>query len=189
MDPRSVTLHALLKRVKAEGCTVALAGERLRLAAPRPLPLSLLEAVRARKSEIISMLQQQAALASELFEERAAILEHEGGLPRQEAERLALAQTGIEVDAGSTPAEPMRSSDVSSQAPCQAPEPATPENDGKAMLALLAREGPMSYGVAARALGWGATRAWQAGARLKAVGRIRHDYLGRMVPFPAEGSP
>ncbi len=47
----------------------------------------------------------------------------------------------------------------------------------------------MSYGVVARALGWGATRAWQAGAHLEAAGRIRHDHLGRMVPFPAEGSP
>lgn len=91
MDPRSVTVPVLLERVKAEGCTVTLDGDRLRLAAPHPLPVPFLEALKARKWEIVAYLRERSdpALARELFEERAAILEHEAGLSRQEAERLA----------------------------------------------------------------------------------------------------
>ena len=48
-----------------------------------------------------------------------------------------------------------------------------------ALLALLRGRGPMSYGAAATALGWGATRAWQAEAALLAAGRIEHDRFGR----------
>jgi hypothetical protein len=40
------------------------------------------------------MSRQQLAEHIGNFEERAAILEHEGGLPRQEAERLAAQTTG-----------------------------------------------------------------------------------------------
>lgn len=37
----------------------------------------------------------------------------------------------------------------------------------------------MTYGAAASALGWGATRAWQAEAALRAAGRIAFDPQGR----------
>lgn len=37
----------------------------------------------------------------------------------------------------------------------------------------------MTYGAAATALGWGATRAWQAEAALLAAGRIEPDCFGR----------
>ncbi len=173
------------------------AGRQDRNPAPKAGPASQA----SREPQASGSLAVAPALAREVLKERAAILEHEGGFSRQEAERLASAQTGIEDDAGSTPAEPMRSSDASPQAPCQAPcqapeptlrpfaKPATPEDDARTLLAFLAREGPMSFGVAARTLGWGATRAWQAGAHLEAAGRIRHDHLGRMVPFPAEATP
>lgn len=60
--------------------------------------------------------------------------------------------------------------------------------DPDALLALLRDRGPLSYGAAASALGWGATRAWQAEAALKAAGRIEHDRIGRAavaaVPSP-----
>lgn len=51
--------------------------------------------------------------------------------------------------------------------------------DPDALLALLRGRGPMSYGAAATALSWGATRAWQAEAALLAAGRVEHDRLGR----------
>lgn len=51
--------------------------------------------------------------------------------------------------------------------------------DPDALLALLHDRGPMSYGAAATALGWGATRAWQAEAALKAAGMVEHDRFGR----------
>ena len=57
--------------------------------------------------------------------------------------------------------------------------------DPAALLALLRDRGPLSYGAAASALGWGATRAWLAEAELRAAGRIEHDRIGRAaIPSP-----
>jgi hypothetical protein len=39
----------------------------------------------------------------------------------------------------------------------------------------------MTQGAAALALGWGATRAWQAEAQLRAAGTVRLDGWGRAV--------
>ena len=50
--------------------------------------------------------------------------------------------------------------------------------DAAAYLAHLREHGPQSYGAVARALGWGATRAWRAEAELRAAGRIRHRENG-----------
>ena len=44
--------------------------------------------------------------------------------------------------------------------------------DAAVYLGFLKEHGPQSYGAVARALGWGATRAWQAEAQLRAAGRI-----------------
>ena len=52
------------------------------------------------------------------------------------------------------------------------------EPDLVALLGLLAREGPHTYGAAAVALGIGATRAWRAEAELRGSG-IRLGPLGR----------
>ena len=52
------------------------------------------------------------------------------------------------------------------------------ETDAAVYLGFLKEHGPQSYGAVARALGWGATRAWQAEARLRATGRIRHHDNG-----------
>jgi hypothetical protein len=51
--------------------------------------------------------------------------------------------------------------------------------DASALLDFLRREGPHTYGVAARELGIGATRAWQAEARLRAAGLVRYNDQGR----------
>ena len=53
-----------------------------------------------------------------------------------------------------------------------------PDQDAAALLALLEREGPHTYGAAAVALGIGATRAWRAEAELRRAGRIRLGPLG-----------
>ena len=55
------------------------------------------------------------------------------------------------------------------------------ESDATELLDFLRSHGPHSYGAAASALGWGATRAWQAEARLRAAGMVRHDDLGRAL--------
>ena len=54
-----------------------------------------------------------------------------------------------------------------------------PDQDAAALLALLEREGPQTYGAAAVILGIGATRAWRAEAELRRAGRIRLGPLGR----------
>ena len=53
------------------------------------------------------------------------------------------------------------------------------ETDAGTFLDFLREHGPHSYGAVARALGWGATRAWRAEAELRAAGRIRHGENGR----------
>lgn len=52
-------------------------------------------------------------------------------------------------------------------------------DDREQYLAHLREIGPTTYGAAATALGWGATRAWQAEARLRADGHVRIGKDGR----------
>lgn len=59
-------------------------------------------------------------------------------------------------------------------------------SDPSTFLAALTLQGPMTYGAAAVALGWGATRAWQAEARLVAEGRATLTREGRAEPCPGE---
>jgi hypothetical protein len=101
--------------------------------------------------------------ALERNEERAAIREYDGGRVRGEAEAAALVEASRA--AGVAP-EALR------QSWAQHP-------DAVAYLALLHREGPQTFGSMASALGWGATRAWQAEARLRAAGLVRLGVLGR----------
>jgi hypothetical protein len=58
---------------------------------------------------------------------------------------------------------------------------ATREDDAATLAEALRVHGPMTQGVAARALGWGATRAWRAEATLRAAGAVRFDGCGRAV--------
>lgn len=65
-------------------------------------------------------------------------------------------------------------------------EPTKPSvDDPEAYLAHLQEHGPKPYGAVAAALGWGATRAWQAEARLRASGQITIDSSGRGAPREA----
>lgn len=57
--------------------------------------------------------------------------------------------------------------------------------DLAAYFAFLGSNGPATYGAAAVALGWGATRAWQAEARLRGCGLVVIDKSGRAVIRPA----
>ena len=51
--------------------------------------------------------------------------------------------------------------------------------DAVALADALRLHGPLTDGAAASRLGWGATRAWQAEARLRAAGLVRFDHLGQ----------
>jgi hypothetical protein len=55
-------------------------------------------------------------------------------------------------------------------------------SDPDTYLAALTLHGPMTYGAAAVALGWGATRAWQAEAQLVAEGKTTLSRAGRTAP-------
>ena len=59
------------------------------------IPARLIPAIREHKAEVLALLSTPAPDDYD-SEERAAIMEHDGGLPREEAERLA----------GIVPAEP-----------------------------------------------------------------------------------
>ena len=50
--------------------------------------------------------------------------------------------------------------------------------DAAVYLAFLREQGQQLYGAVARALEWGATRAWKAEAELRAAGWIRHRENG-----------
>jgi hypothetical protein len=86
-----------LAAVRAAGGEVKLVSpHRLKLIAPRALPDDLIEQVRAAKPELLNLLQNKtdATLGtrtnwSELEEERAAIVEFDGGAPHPWAEALA----------------------------------------------------------------------------------------------------
>lgn len=72
--------------------------------------------------------------------------------------------------------------------PTKLTEPA--QGDPAAYLDHLRKHGPKPYGAMAFSLGWGATRAWQAEAKLRASGVITLDNRGCPVihpgaPFPA----
>jgi hypothetical protein len=59
------------------------------------------------------------------------------------------------------------------------------EPDAGAYLDRLRVHGPATYGAMATAMGWGATRAWQAEAKLRALGLVRMGE-GRAVPLAAK---
>ena len=86
-----------LTAVRAAGGEVKLVSpHRLKLIAPRALPDHLIEQVRAAKPELLNLLHKKTDATlrarpnwSELEEERAAIIEYDGGAPRTWAEALA----------------------------------------------------------------------------------------------------
>ncbi len=91
----------IVREVADAGGRLAVAGDRIRVSAPRPLPDRLVDALRRRKGEVIAYLGRggDAWGADEWRQwiaERAAILEHDGGLSRSEADRRAYQHAIIE---------------------------------------------------------------------------------------------
>lgn len=86
-------LH-LIAEVTRAGGAIRANGDRLDLEAPRPLPDDLIERIRQHKAEILAALENEMhqeiiEAAREAAEERAAILEHDGGLSRTKADEVA----------------------------------------------------------------------------------------------------
>ena len=68
----------LREQFTAAGAVLVPDGDTLRIEAPQPLPPALLARLRERREEMI-----------EAYAERAAIMEHDGGLTRSDAEAEA----------------------------------------------------------------------------------------------------
>jgi hypothetical protein len=85
---------AALRSASANGIYVALEGTDLILDAALPPPQDVVDALKCNKAEIIALLWTEKSCWSHeewlaFFDERAAIVEFDGGLPRDEAERMA----------------------------------------------------------------------------------------------------
>jgi 16S rRNA U1498 N3-methylase RsmE len=86
----------VLKTARAAGVHLEIDGDDLALSAASAPPAAVLDALSLHKAEIVALLRPaedgwSAEDRQALFEERAAILEFDGGLLRTEAEAQALA--------------------------------------------------------------------------------------------------
>ena len=99
-----VGIATMLAEARAAGLTVGIDGDRLVVHGPRRCEAKA-KALLARKPDVVDYLNEHAATGGESsstwdaadwqahFHERAAIREHDGELPRPEAERLAFEDT------------------------------------------------------------------------------------------------
>jgi len=74
----------IMARVRARGANVILDGGRLKIIHGKKLPAEALQFIKDNAAAVADCLEREAE-----FEERAAIIEHDGGLPRPAAEDLA----------------------------------------------------------------------------------------------------
>jgi hypothetical protein len=77
--------------------------------------------------------------------------------------------------------------DFLTRKPRPAPPVAGEQPDPDTYLAFLRSNGPATYGAMATSLGWGATRAWQAEARLGEAGRVTIDKRGKATALDRAG--
>jgi len=93
----------ILAEISANDCRACIEGENILLSGPRLLPRAIVNQIREHKAELLKMLASsdagtippltpgERADIDEAIDERAAIQEYDGGLPRPEAERQARA--------------------------------------------------------------------------------------------------
>jgi hypothetical protein len=87
-----VSAAEALEAARAAGVGLRVDGDELLLEASAPPPAAVLDLLARHKADVISLLQAADEAA---FSERAAALEHDEGLPRSEAERLAANEQGF----------------------------------------------------------------------------------------------
>jgi hypothetical protein len=89
-------MNDTIQQIRDDGVTLALSPSGDLKVGGRPSAVQRwLPDIRAHKPDIVACLQSEfAKLQEEAFEERAAIMEFDGGLPREEAERAALLDVG-----------------------------------------------------------------------------------------------
>ena len=69
----------------------------------------------------------------------------------------------------------------------EAPRVGPELSDAGVYFDFLTRHGPCTYGAAATALGWGATRAWRAEAELSTAGLVKLGAFGAAMPVNGAG--
>lgn len=74
----------ILAKVRGHGANIMLDGQKLVIVNREKLPAGALDFIKLHARQIAAFLESEAD-----FEERAAIIEFDGGLPRQAAEDLA----------------------------------------------------------------------------------------------------
>lgn len=128
------------------------------------------------------------------FDARAKLAEIAGQPPATSATTATQAPAAPPVSQVSQPPEAqkpaLRVASVATVAtpPRSKPEIARParadglDPDAGAYLDRLRLHGPATYGAMASAIGWGATRAWRAEAKLRAAGLVKYRE-GKAVPF------
>ena len=77
--------------LRRKGYSIRADGGYLDISPADNLPPDLVQQLKQSKAEILTELQRETEDLQEAFEERAAIMEFDGGLPRHEAEALAKA--------------------------------------------------------------------------------------------------
>ena len=81
----------LIFELRRTGYSIRADGGYLDISPADNLPPDLVQQLKQSKAEILTELQRETEDLQEAFEERAAIMEFDGGLPRHEAEALAKA--------------------------------------------------------------------------------------------------
>ena len=87
-----MTAAVILKAATDAGIVVTTDGDGLMLDAAKEPDPALVERIRSHKAEILALLHEPAWSEEDwraLFDERAGIMEHDGGFSRAEAQMLA----------------------------------------------------------------------------------------------------
>jgi hypothetical protein len=88
-----MTLEAIVTELRAAGVCLTIEGGKVKATGDKAALERWLPVLREHKADLLAYLW--AEVLREHYEERAAILEYEGGLPRAEAEANARASTGL----------------------------------------------------------------------------------------------
>src|SRR5262245_51183537 len=90
MESGNMTARDVLELIRKRGASVAAEDGKLKLRAPEPLPAELMDLAREYKPDLLALLQNREGGDSwEWIDERAAILEYDAGLSRDQAQAKA----------------------------------------------------------------------------------------------------
>ena len=128
--PDPFVVPQALNRLRRSGFALSVEGGKLIVAPGSRLTDADRTFLRAHKPALVALLEDPPASPApvidwEAFEERAAIMEYDGGLTREEAERKALAALGLTA----SPASPTPDASANLHRPSLAPPIADPNLD------------------------------------------------------------